>query len=69
MLNLSYADRLCAIGIPSMKYHWIKSDIEVYKILHGEDKSLKALFDVDSTSMIRGHKFKIKKPFVKNISM
>ena len=38
----------------------------VYKILHGEDESLKALFHVNSTSITRGHKFKIKKTFVKN---
>ena len=50
-----------------MKYHWIRGDIvQVYKILHGEDESLKALFNVDSTSITRGHKFKLKKPFVKN---
>ena len=39
---------------------------QVYKILHGEDESLKALFNVDSTSVTRGHKFKLKKPLVKN---
>ena len=40
--------------------------IEIYKILHSEDESLKSLFDVDHTSVTRGHKFKIKEPFVKN---
>ena len=40
--------------------------IQVYKILCGEDESLKALFHVDSTSITRGRKFKLKKPFVEN---
>ena len=65
--NFSYPDRLRAIDIPNMKYRRIRGDmIQVYKILHGEDESLKALFNVDSTSIARGHKFKLKKPFVKN---
>ena len=40
--------------------------IQVYKILHDQDDSLKALLNVDSTSVTRRHKFKLKKPFVKN---
>ena len=65
--NFSYPDRLRAIDIPSMKYRGIRGDmIQVYKILQCEDESLKALFSVDSTSITRGHKFKLKKPFVKN---
>ena len=60
--NFSYADRLRAIVIPSMKYHSIRGDmIQVYKILQGEDESLKALVHVNSTSITRGHKFKLKK--------
>ena len=40
----------------SMKYHQIRFDmIQVYKILHGEDKSLKRLFSVE-----RNHLIKIK---------
>ena len=67
ILNLLYADRLLAINIPSMKHCWFIYDmIQVYKILHNEDESLKALFEVDSTSITRGHKFKIKKPFARN---
>ena len=35
-----------------MKYYRIRGHMsEVYKILHGEDKSLKVLFNVDSTSI------------------
>ena len=65
--NSSYADCLCAIDIPSMKYRRIRGDmIQVYKIFHCEDESLKAFFNVDNTSITRGHKFKLKKPFVKN---
>ena len=37
--------------------------IQVYKILHGEDELLNVLFNVDSTSIVRGHKFKLKKSF------
>ena len=67
MSNMSYADCLHAINVPSTKYRQIRDDmIEVYKIFHGEDESLKVLFDVDSASITREHKFKIKKPFVKN---
>ena len=40
--------------------------IQVYKILHSVDESLKTLFNVDSTSITRGHKCELKKPFVKN---
>ena len=36
--NFSYADGLCAINIPNVKYRWIRGDmIQVYKIFHGED--------------------------------
>ena len=38
--------------------------IQVYKILHSEDESLKALFNIDTIT--RGHKCTLKKPFVKN---
>ena len=65
--NFSYLDRLRAINTPSMKYGRVRGDmIQVYKILHCEDESLKAFFHVDSTSIARRHKFKLKKPFVKN---
>ena len=40
--------------------------IQVSEILHDEDKLLKPLFNVDSTSIIRGHKFELRKSFVKN---
>ena len=66
ILNLSYADHLHAIDISSMKCGKIRGDmIQVYNF-HGEDESLKALFDINSTSITGGHKFKIKRPFVKN---
>ena len=65
--NFSYPDHLCAIDIPSMKYCWIRGDmIQVHKILHSKDESLKAFFSVDSTIIARGHKFKLRKPFNKN---
>ena len=45
----------------------VGSDLtRIHKVLHGQDESLKALLNVDSTSITRGHKFKLKKPFVKN---
>ena len=59
ILNFSYADRFRAINIPSIKYR----RIQVYKILHSEDESPRALLIVDSTSIARGQKFKLKKPF------
>ena len=50
-----------------MKYRRIRGGmIQVYKILHGEDESLKALFHFDDTSITRGHKLIVKKAFVKN---
>ena len=65
--KFSYPDHLRAIDIPNMKYCRIRGDmIQVYKILQGDDESLKVLFNVDSTSITRGNKFKLKKPFVKN---
>ena len=67
IVDLQYPHHLHGINIPSMNYHRIKGEIiQVYKIPHGEDESLKALFDVLSTSIARGHKFKKKKSFVKN---
>ena len=68
--NFSYADGLRAIDIPRMKYRPIRGDIiKVYKIIHCEDKLLKQLFNIsmfDITSITRRHKFKRKKPLVKN---
>ena len=50
-----------------MKCNQIRGDmIQVYKIFHVKHKFLKSLFDVDSTSVTRMHKFEIKKAFVKN---
>ena len=65
--NFSYADHLCAIDLPSTKYCQISGDIiQVCKILYGEDESQKALFNVNSASIRRGNKFKLKKTFIKN---
>ena len=62
-----YPDRLRSVDIPSMKYRRIRGDmIQVFKILHGEDILLKVLCKVDSTSITRMHKFKLKKPLAKN---
>ena len=36
------------------------------QILHGEGESPKALFNVDSTSITRGNRVKLKKPFIKD---
>ena len=47
--NFSYLDRLHAINTPSMKYGRLRGDmIQVYKILHCEDESLKAFFHVET---------------------
>ena len=40
--------------------------VQVYKVLHRKDESLKALLNVDRTSITRKHKFKLNKPYVKN---
>ena len=54
--NFSYADHICPIDIPSMKYCRIRGDmISVYQILHSEDQLLKALFNADNTSITRNH--------------
>ena len=64
--NFSYAYGLRAIDVPSTKYNRIRGEmIHVYNIFHGEDESLKKLFNVGSTSITRGSKSKLKKPFVK----
>ena len=69
--NFSYPYRLCVIDIPNIKYCRVRSDttddmIQVCKVLHRQDESIKALLNVDSTSITRGHKFELNKPFVKN---
>ena len=63
--NFLYVNGLRGIDIPSVKYRRIRDDmVQVYKILHGEDESLKAFFNVNSTS-IRDN-FKLTKALVKN---
>jgi len=65
--ELSYRERLEEINIPSMKYRRVRGDmIIVYKILHGYDKSLQYLFEVNANAVTRGHNFKLKKHFSKN---
>ena len=59
-----YKKRLAAIKVPSMKYRRMRGDlILVYKILRGDNQSLRDLFMI-SESRTRGHNFKLYKPLV-----
>ena len=62
-----YKECLAAIKVPSMRYCRIRGDmILVYKLLRGDNHSLRALFMINE-SRIRGHNFKLYKPLVHTI--
>ena len=57
--NFLYVNGLRGIDIPSVKYRRIRDNmVQVYKILHGKDESLKAFFNVNSTSIRDNFKLK-----------
>ena len=57
-----YKKRFATIKVPSMRYCRIRGDmILVYKLLRGDNQSLRALFMINE-SRIRGHNFKLYKP-------
>ena len=59
-----YKECLAAIKVPSMRYHRMRDDIKlVYKILHGDNQSLRDLFKMNE-SRTRSHNFKLYKPLV-----
>ena len=59
-----YKERLAAIKVPSMRYYRMRDDIKlVYKILHGDNQSLRDLFKINK-SRTRSHNFKLYKPLV-----
>ena len=59
-----YKERLAAIKVPSLRYHRIRDDIKlVYKILHGDNQSLRDLLKINE-SRTRSHNFKLYKPLV-----
>ena len=61
--NMSYRERLLELGIPSLQYRRVRTDmIEVYKIINGFDKCVKdQLFTMQPHRRTRGHKYKIFK--------
>ena len=45
-----YKECLAAIKVPSMRYHRMRDDIKlVYKILHGDNQSLRDLFKINES--------------------
>ena len=64
MSDLSYNKRLIRVGIPSLQYRRIRSDmIQVFKILHGlEDTNPDFYFQRSNITQTRGHQWKLIKP-------
>ena len=59
-----YKERLAAIEVPSMRCRRMRGDmILVYKILRGDNQSLRDLFTINE-SRTKGHNFKLYKPLV-----
>ena len=61
--DVSYSDRLCFIGMPTLHFRSLRTDmIQVYKILNGyKNIDTECFFTIDSDSFTRGHSFKLKK--------
>ena len=60
--HLNYSDRLRKLGLPSLQYRRIRSDIvETYKIMNNIDKADKDTLFPQNISNTRGHKLKIYK--------
>ena len=61
--NLSYEERLKALGLPSLEYRRERADmIQVYKIMHGIDKVDKdKVFTMHTYAATRGHSLKLFK--------
>ena len=61
--HLSYPERLKSLGIPSLEYRRLRSDmVETFKIINDIDKANKdQLFEIEADRRTRGHNFKLKK--------
>ena len=60
--HLPYSDRLRYLGLPSLEYRRIRTDvIQLYKIVNNIDRSERSLFDISSDHRTRGHSLRIKK--------
>ena len=61
--HLQYSDRLRTLGLPSLEYRRLRSDmVEIYKILNDIDHADKEqLFELYNTGRTRGHGYKLKK--------
>ena len=60
--DLSYEERLQAMGIPSMSHRRARGDmIEVYKYTHGIYKVADPLLVLDTEKCTRGHSYKLEK--------
>ena len=59
--DVSYSDRLCIIGIPTLQFRRLRADmIQVYKISDGYiGINAVDFFTVDSDSYTSGHPFKL----------
>ena len=63
LVNLSYEERLKALGLPSLMYRRLRGDlIEVYKLTHGfYSVNVEKYIAFSTEQRTRGHKFKLKK--------
>ena len=65
--KLTYQERLIALGLPSIKYRQIRSDlIQSYKIIHKIDNiNSDNFFTISQNSRTRNPDLKLFKPFAK----
>ena len=63
MSGLEYGERLRCLGLYSIYGRFLRQDIiKVYKILNGNNDSLKAMFERSGVDRTRGHRFKLVLP-------
>ena len=62
--NMTYPERLRALGLPTLQYRRLRHDmIQVFKLLHGFDHvdEVRNMLKPATTDRTRGHSFKLKK--------
>ena len=66
--HLSYSERLKSLKLPTLEYRRQRADqIQVFKIMNElEDLKRESLFEMNTESRTRGHKYKVRKPKCKS---
>ena len=66
--HLSYSERLKSLKLPTLEYRRQRADqIQVFKVMNElEDLKREFLFEMNTESRTRGHKYKVRKPKCKS---